>query len=182
LTGGGGFLNADWFHVNWAEDCPELLNRHINELELATVYIALCRWGSVLTGEHVKIRSDNMATVSALRKSTSRSLALMPWVRGIFWLCVRFDITITSEHIPGLSNVLADKISRLDSYYDALDARVILANFSNRLIPCKGHMTLSTFIHLQNIWTRDLLGLRARPNHSSVTHLRSQPKQLIGAN
>jgi hypothetical protein len=77
--------------------------------------------------------------------------------------------------------VLADKISRLDSFYDAMDARVILANFSNQLILCKGHMTLPTFIHLQSIWTRDLLGSLERPNHSSVTHSRNQPKQLIGA-
>jgi hypothetical protein len=58
----------------------------------------------------VRIRSDNVATVSALTSSTSRSVNMMPWVREIFWLGVRFDITITSRHIPGIENMMADRI------------------------------------------------------------------------
>ena len=156
-TGGGGFLGTDWFYVNWELDCPELVGSHINELELATVFIALSRWGSKLSGTHVRIRSDNMATVSALNKSTTRGPALMPWVREIFWLCVRYDITITSRHIPGIENILADRVSRLDSIREAMDARVILANFTGNLVFCNSHMTYLSFVSLQAKWIRDLL-------------------------
>jgi hypothetical protein len=153
-TGGGGFLAHDWFYTAWVKDIPEVLNRNINELELLTVFLALKRWGPVSQHQHVCIRSDNMATVSALNKSTSRSVVLMPWVREIFWVSVEFDVTITSRHIPGIDNVLADRISRLDSMIEAREARLILANFSNAAVSCENHMSMESFVYLQEAWRR----------------------------
>jgi hypothetical protein len=179
LTGGGAFFGADWFHVNWLMDCPELHGRHINELELATVVIALLRWGPQLEGSHVRVRSDNMATVAALNNSTSRGASLMPWVRELFWLGVRYDITITSSFIPGVENLLADRLSRLDSLNAAADARVILADFSNREVMCKTHITYPTFLYLQSVWIRDSSYWPVKPINSNDRPWRRQQSQLI---
>jgi hypothetical protein len=154
LDGGGAFFCDDWFYVSWEQDYPHMVGRHINELELFTVFLALKRWGARLKDVHVKIRSDNSATVACLQKSTSRSKDLMRWVREIFWLSVEHNILITSAHIPGHLNLLADRISRLSDYSLAMDARLLLANFSLEMITCKDHMSISAFLSLQESWTR----------------------------
>ena len=38
----------DWFYVHWQSDFPDLHTRHINELKLFTVLLALRRWGAQL--------------------------------------------------------------------------------------------------------------------------------------
>ena len=152
-TGGGGFCGTDWFHVNWSIDYPEMLGRHINELELFVAVLALERWGPCLSGCHVKVQSDNVATVSALNKTTSRSVSLMPHVRNLFWLSVKFDVTITSVHIPGCENILADRISRMSNISHAYDLQGLLTNGSFQKVQCKGHMTYSAYCFLQEIWS-----------------------------
>ena len=104
----------------------------------------------------MRIRSDNSATVSALNKSTSRSAEMMPWVREIFWISVEFDFKISSVHIPGKLNVLADRISRLSDLNSAMDARLLLANFSSSMVICNEHMTIDSFCSLQAKWTQGL--------------------------
>jgi hypothetical protein len=50
LEGGGAHYFADWFYVAWEADFPELLNVHINVLELFTVFLALCALGTFVGG------------------------------------------------------------------------------------------------------------------------------------
>ena len=152
-SGGGGYLYSDWFYSSWVVDYPDMINEHINVLELFTVVLALRRWGSALLNSHVKIISDNMATVAALRKATSRSGSLMPLIREIYWICVQFNITISSAHIPGKLNILADRVSRLVSCSEAYDARLLLANFTSGIVACKTHMSWFAFCFLQGAWT-----------------------------
>jgi hypothetical protein len=154
LVGGGAFYDTDWLYVAWEKDYPELLLAHINVLELFTVFLALRRWGPLWSGQHVLIRSDNVATVSSLNKSTSRGVELMPIIREIFWICVEHDVMISSVHIPGKLNILADKISRLHDLDEACFARHLLAGGLDTPVFCKGHMTESSFLWLQSIWTR----------------------------
>jgi hypothetical protein len=152
--GGGAYLSMDWFYSNWSVDFPEISRSHINVLELFTVVLASCRWGPSLCNSHVRVLSDNMATVAALNKSTSRSVSLMPCIREIFWICVKFNITVSCVHIPGKFNTLADRISRLHSFSEACDARIMLANFSSSLVSCRFHLTEDCFNFLQKAWMR----------------------------
>jgi hypothetical protein len=142
--------------VNWHLDYPMYELSHINVLELFTVVLALRRWGPVLAGNHIRIRSDNIATVAALNKSTSRSILLMPLVREIFWLCVDFDVSLSCVYIPGKDNILADRLSRMHNFAEAMDARLLLSNFSESRVLCVNHMSLSTFLYLQGNWTQGL--------------------------
>ena len=156
-------------YVAWKEDLPEYIGRHINELELLCVYLSLMRWGAELSHKHVCVRSDNMTTVSALNKSTSRSVAIMPLVREIVWVCVKYGITVTSRHIPGVENVFADRLPRLDSFDEACEARIILADFTQNVVFCKNHMSLMAFIFLQESWSQASICCPVRPMCSSGT-------------
>ena len=145
---------SDWMYSSWLSDFPELVSAHINVLELFTVFLALVRWGSALSGSHVIIRSDNSVSVSALNIATSRGVEIMPIVRNFFWLCVKHDITVTGLFIPGKLNVLADNISRLHNVFSANCARFTIADFDVcKLVACNGHMSKAAYMFLQDVWT-----------------------------
>ena len=41
----------------------------------------------------------------------------MDWLREIFWLSAIYNFRLTSRHITGLANVLADRLSRVTEIY-----------------------------------------------------------------
>ena len=98
-VGGGGHYGNDWYYVNWEVDMPEVQNKHITFLELQSVVLAVKRWGQLWAGLHIRVVSDNKATVSAVNKGTSKSKDLMLLVRELFWLCVIFDCSVTASYI-----------------------------------------------------------------------------------
>jgi hypothetical protein len=59
------------------------------------------------------IQSVNMTTVCNLARQ-SAATSLLKITRCIFSLLTKADIRIIPEHIPGISNTLADGLSRLD--------------------------------------------------------------------
>ena len=166
LVGGGAHYLSDWFYTNWERDYPRICGSHINELKLFTVVLALRCWGPELENQHVRVRSDNVVTVSALNKPTSRSPVLMPHVKEIFWLCVKYNVYLSCVHIPGVENLLADRISRLVELDKAFDARLLLANFSATFVTCIGHMSLDSFLYLQEAWIVGSMPCARRPLRS----------------
>jgi hypothetical protein len=65
---------------------PELASSHINVLELKTVEIAAELWGHQWEGRHIRVYSDNTATVACVNKGSSRSLDLLEIIHKLFWL------------------------------------------------------------------------------------------------
>lgn len=151
LSGGAGHYLNHWFYTSWVTDMPTYANCHINVLELLTVLVAAKRWGHLWQGDHIIVRSDNMATVSAVNHSTSRSPELLSLVKEIFWLSVRFNFRLSAVHIPGKLNVLSDHLSRLHCVQDALTATSMLCPEFNVLV-CKGHMSYASYLYLQEAW------------------------------
>jgi hypothetical protein len=158
LVGGGAHYMSDWFYTSWESDYPVQSKEHINVLELLTVFHAIKRWGHLWAGKKMLIRTDNTATMSALNKGTSRSRAMMPIVRNIFWLCIKFECTVVSTHLAGSLNVMADRLSQLHDVVSAHEARALLADHGEEWVLCKGHMTISSFLFLQGAWNASLLG------------------------
>jgi hypothetical protein len=152
LSGGAAHFDDDWFYTSWKWDHPEVLGSHINIFELKTVLESAKRWGPRWAGLHIQVRSDNTATVAAINKGTSRSEDLLSFVHELFWLSVKFNFKLSARHISGQCNVLADRLSRLDSVSEAHDARLILTNFTQDIVSCKSHMTPISFIYLQDCW------------------------------
>ena len=109
----GGLYGHNWFYVNFQADFPQIADAHINTLELFTVLEAARRWGHLWRGRHVRIRSDNSATVNSINKGTSRSTGFMWCLRQLHWLAVKHDFELSACHIKGELNYLADTVSRL---------------------------------------------------------------------
>lgn len=109
--------------------------------------------GANLKNQHMKIWSDNKAAVATIRNTSSRSKALMPYIRETYWIGMEHNIMLSSSHIAGKLNILADRISRLATLKDAFDARLLLAGFSGGLVQCKNHMSIRAFYFLQGAWT-----------------------------
>jgi hypothetical protein len=100
LTGGAAYYNNDWFYTNWCIDLPACKDEHINELELRTVLESAKRWGDQWSGKHILVRSDNMSCVSAINKSTSRSIELLGIVKELFWLSVQHNFLLSASFLP----------------------------------------------------------------------------------
>ena len=97
------------------------------------------------------MRTDNVTAMSALNKGTSRCKDLMPIVREIFWLSIKYDFVISSFFVPGVLNVLADRVSRLDDPMHAVEASELLdVNLFDG--SCCNHMSNDSFNFLQGLW------------------------------
>jgi hypothetical protein len=56
---------------------------------------------------------DNLAVVYSTNKQTAKDPHLMKLIRRLVIQALRFNIFFSARHIPGLRNVIADKLSRL---------------------------------------------------------------------
>ena len=54
---------------------------------------------------------DNEAVVTVLNVQTSKTPYLLKVIRFIVLEQLKYNFTLTSKHIPGVTNILADKIS-----------------------------------------------------------------------
>jgi hypothetical protein len=63
--------------------------------------------------------------------------------------------------LPGVDNILADRISRLDNLKCAHEASFILSGMSNvsneTRVSCIDHMSKDSYLWLQEHWIKDLL-------------------------
>jgi hypothetical protein len=151
LIGGGAHFLNHWFYVNWESDLPEMVNSHINILELEVIHICAELWGSLWRGKHILVRSDNSATVAAINNGTVKNPLMLAIIQQLFWLSVRYDFKLSAAFIPGRLNILSDLISRfhsLDSFYRI--PAFLGYNFAE--VECREHMTYKTFLLLQDLW------------------------------
>lgn len=148
LVGGGGHFDNQWFYTNFSVDHPESKNEHINCLELLTVLVGARRWGHLWTNKHIRVRSDNEATVKSINKGTSHSALFMKYLRELFWLSEKYRFRLTALHIRGEVNFLADRISRLHNPRVAESLLRILSPV-NLYINCFFNMSYGSFLTLQ---------------------------------
>ena len=93
---------------------PEETENHINVLELKAILFGLGSFFDKLTATHIRIKSDNTTAVvyinnmGGVKSLTCHSVAKEIWI----WAIER-KIHLSAEHLPGSSNVLADKASRI---------------------------------------------------------------------
>jgi hypothetical protein len=149
--GGGAIFNGDWCYVAWNIDFPELQGCHINILELKMVQVAMEKWGHLWRGLHIRVRTDNMASVYAINKGCSRSENLQSIVRQLFWLSVKYQFRLSASHLAGFLNIASDRVSRMNVAESAIEAKSLLSDDSSDL-ECVGHMSNSSFCYLQEQW------------------------------
>ncbi|MCG7869756.1 MAG: hypothetical protein JAY74_25725 [Candidatus Thiodiazotropha taylori] len=113
LSGWGAHLEPEGLlcHGVWPPDQSVL---HINILEMKAILLALKQCHQYVTNSTVLIATDNSSVVSYLKKqggTHSPSLCMEVW-DTLLW-CNQEGINLLVRHIPGKSNILADRLSRL---------------------------------------------------------------------
>ena len=113
---GCGAVNDEgsWFQLQWPESWAQ---SHIAAKEMVPIIIAVAIWGKMWPAGSVRIRSDNMAVVSALASGSARDALLMHLLRCLHFFSAHFDMGLQPCHIPGVLNTAADALSRDNMVY-----------------------------------------------------------------
>ena len=111
-SGAGGYFNGEFFHTPFPHPIMLLYGHDINILELLTIMVALKLWGTALHSQRVIISCDNENSVFALNSGRSRTPGMQRCLREIWFLSAVFDFEIRADHVLGVSNAIADHLSR----------------------------------------------------------------------
>ena len=105
--GWGAFTSTDkTFSGQWT---PQEARLHINQQELFAVMLTLKR---LPRRTSILVMSDNKTTVAAINRLGSNSPEIHRYAIPLFKLVWKRQQHITSLHIPGVKNVIADQLSR----------------------------------------------------------------------
>jgi hypothetical protein len=96
---------------------------HINVLELKAVLFAVKGFVKTNSPTHVHVRLDNTGAVANInKKGGTKSKDLLKVTQDLWSFCLKRKITLTAEHLPGVTNVQADHQSRV--YKDSSNWRL----------------------------------------------------------
>ena len=107
--GFGACYGSKWVQATYP---PSWHRHHITILELYPLYVLLNIFGHLMRNSNVLFHCDNSAVTAILNKQSSKDATIMQIVRPLVLLLVRCNISLRSRHIPGIYNILPDKISR----------------------------------------------------------------------
>jgi len=107
--GCGAWSGTCWFQIEWD---AQSINCQITTKELAPILVAAIIWGHQWKGQAVTAYCDNEAVMCTLNSRYSKDLYLMHMLRTLFFIEAHFQFEISSMHVPGVSNTLADYLSR----------------------------------------------------------------------
>ena len=110
---------------------------NITELEMANVVVAL---HTLLTpadaGSHIRIKCDNQAAVSVLKKGKADNHVIQDCARAVWMAQAILGVDVSYDHIPGRDNDVADALSRAHlSHHDRQRADDWVAHYSVNLVP-----------------------------------------------
>ncbi|XP_033736378.1 uncharacterized protein LOC117324568 [Pecten maximus] len=108
--GMGGFFGTHWFCQEFS---PEWLTFPITVREFLPIVIAIEIWHDKLRNKRIQFFSDNMAVVYIINKHTSKNPSLMKLMRRFMVNVLKYNILFQAVHVPGLHNIAADHLSRL---------------------------------------------------------------------
>ncbi|XP_033761537.1 uncharacterized protein LOC117343303 [Pecten maximus] len=112
--GFGIYFNKSWAFGPWPHEWSNTpILRNITFLELLPVCAALAIWGDELANKKVLFHIDNKAVVTIINKQSAKDPLVMVLVRKLVVSCLKANILLKAEHIPGCVNKIADSISRL---------------------------------------------------------------------
>lgn len=65
-----------------------------------------------MANHSVLFLTDNQAVVDVINKQSAKNCHLMRLLRRLVVTALKFNVYFKSKHIPGKTNVIADKLSR----------------------------------------------------------------------
>ena len=111
-SGWGAHLEPEGLmcHGVWPQNQSQL---HINILEMKAILLALKEFQHILSNSSVMIMTDSSSIVAYLQReggTHSPTLCMEVW-ETLLW-CHKNGISLGVRHIPGRTNILADRLSR----------------------------------------------------------------------
>ena len=102
-------LGSRWFKGTF----PDIWQSYnIAVLELFPIVAALELWGQYMANHSVLFLTDNQAVVEVINKQSAKNCHLMRLLRRLVVTALKFNVYFKAKHIPGKTNVVADKLSR----------------------------------------------------------------------
>ena len=111
LSGCGAVCFGECFH----REFPDFIlnqGRHINELELLTIVVAIKLWTHKLQGLGVELLTDNATCVSVINSQHSSNVFMQRCLRELWLLLALHNIQLSVRSVRGCDNWLADSLSR----------------------------------------------------------------------
>ena len=110
-VGYGALFGSKWFAESFSD--ADLV-RSITYRELYAIVIACATWSADLVSRRLLVHCDNLAVVEIVNTGSCKCREIMCLVCGLFSICVKYNFDIKLQHIPGVNNIAADSLSRLD--------------------------------------------------------------------
>ena len=107
--GYGAVFGHNWIQGSWS---PIQLARSISYKELYAIVAASLTWGHLWTGKRVVFITDNKPITQVWDSGTSRCPDIMSLIRPLYLHAASNGFCISFKHIFGLSNPIADALSR----------------------------------------------------------------------
>jgi hypothetical protein len=108
-AGFGAVYGKRWLQAPYP---PPWQNFNITVLELYPIFVLVCIFGPLLQNSNILFHCDNEAVVAIINKQSSKDSTVMCIMRPLVLKLVQHNIGLKSVHIPGMDNILPDKISR----------------------------------------------------------------------
>ena len=107
--GFGATYGTQWIQARWPK---QWLRRHITVLEFFPIFVLISMFSHLLKNANILFHCDNSAVVEIINKQTSKNKYVMKILRPLVLTLMRENISLRCQHVPGIQNVLCDKISR----------------------------------------------------------------------
>ena len=101
--------NPKWIQARFPESWDKC---HIGIHELYPIYVLISMFGTKITNSTVLFLTDSRDVSCNLNKQSSTCKISMHIIRSLILKPVSLNIHLTAKHIPGKTNILADRISR----------------------------------------------------------------------
>ena len=139
-VGFGAYFNGQWFQDRWPPHMQ--LNRargiSIEWQELFPIVVACAIWFPHFSGKRIQFWCDNESVVAIINSGHSKAPRIMDLLRFLILISMKHNFFIRARHVPGVSNEIADALSRFQ------DARFWSAAPKTEKTPCTISPSLMT--------------------------------------
>ena len=115
--GCGACFGKRWLQWQWPNQWSPV---SIMAKELVPIILSCAVWGPHLVRHTVLFHCDNSSVVAAIKKGAAKEPIVINLLRCLWFFTAYFNISLLCEHIAGVTNELADYISRgnLTSFFN----------------------------------------------------------------
>ena len=113
-VGFGGYFQGKWFQGKWPVHlyiCKQQ-GISIEWQELFPIIVACDIWHSHFSGKRLQFWCDNESVVAIINSGHSNSPRIMDLMRHLVLLSMEHNFLVRAQHVPGVSNAIADSLSR----------------------------------------------------------------------